>query len=257
VLTTFLPLYSLTVNVADELADVRNLLNSGTALHDYQLSPADMKKIEEADLIVANGLGADSFLERIVGAKEKVVTISDGLKENLIQEHVGVNPHIWLDPLLAAHGVTNILRALQKADAANAAGYATNATRYVSQLKTLDQEIAAKTSAIKNVAFLTYHDAFPYFTRRYGLKLVGVIETVPDVTPSPREFSKIHQTIRQRKAKALFTSPEAPMRMAKQIAKDSGMKLGELDPLETGTLSAAAYEEGIRRNAENLVKTLK
>jgi len=256
VLTTFFPVYCFTVNVVGDFADVQNLLSGGSSLHDYQLSPSDAKKIEEADLVVANGLGAEAFLERVAGARAKVVRISDGLKEELIYEAGRINPHIWLDPKLVSHGVTNILNALQKMDSANSRAYAKNAADYILRLNALDDEIERKTATLENVAFFTYHSAFPYFTRRYGLKRVGVIEAIPEVPPTPRELSKIHRTIREEKARALFTSPETPIRMAKQIAKDSGMKLGRLDPLETGELGATAYEEAMRRNAENLVTTL-
>lgn len=256
VLTTFLPIFSFTVNVTSDLADVENLLSGGTSLHDYQLSPGDVKKIKQADLIVANGLGVDSFLQKIDIPDGKLVRISDGLKEQLIPDHGAANPHIWLDPILACHGVTNILNALQRIDPAHAPAYAANAARYISALQQLNSDIASKTSALKNVSFLTYHNAFPYFTRRYGLKLAAVIESVPEVPPSPRQLSEIHRLIREQKAKALFTSPESPMRMARQIARDSGLKLGELDPLETGKLSPTAYEDGMRRNMQNLVTTL-
>jgi zinc transport system substrate-binding protein len=256
VLTTFPPIFSFTVNVTGDLAEVENLLSGGTSLHDYQLSPGDVKKITEADLIIGNGLGVESFLQKIDIPGEKFVRISDGLREQLIQDHGAPNPHIWLDPILVCHGLTNILNALQRIDPVHATAYTANAARYISAVRQLDSEIGHKTFPLKNIAFLTYHNAFPYFTHRYGLKLAGVIELVPEVPPNPRQLSQIHRLIREQKAKALFTSPESPMRLARQVVQDSGLKLGELDPLETGKLSPAAYEDGMRKNVQRLVAAL-
>jgi zinc transport system substrate-binding protein len=275
VLTTFLPAYSFAVNVAGTNATVENLLPGGVSLHDFQLTPAELRRISAADLLLVNGLGMETFLERAIanaaGTKEKVVTLSDGLSSQLIAEehhhhhgddhdhahhHHGSDPHIWLDPRLAMHCVTNVMKALQKADPANAASYAANAASYLKKLEALDAQIAATLAPVKGTPFVTYHNAFRYFARRYGLNIVGVVEQVPEVSPSPRELSALLRTIRTPKAKALFTEPGSRSRLASQIARDAKIKLGELDPLETGTLAADGYETGMKRNAENLRKTL-
>ena len=125
------------------------------------------------------------------------------------------------------------------------------------RLIALDRKIRADLEPVRNIAFVTYHNAFPYFTRRYGLNLAGVVEQVPEVSPSPRELSALHKTIRGKEVKAIFTEPGETSRLARQIARDSGIKLGELDPLETGELAPTAYEDGMRRNVESLLKALK
>ena len=275
VVASFLPAYSLTSEIAGEHAEVKHLLAGSGSLHDYQLTPRDMRQLSAADLIVINGLGMESFLDRALvnlGAKAggKVVEMSEGLATGLIaaphaHDHGAAahdhrhdfNPHIWLDPLLAAHAVTNISRALQKADPTHAAEYRKNAAELVGRLHELDREIGQKTAGVKEVPFVTYHNAFPYFVRRYGLKLVGVVEEVPEVTPSPREMRRLLQTIRESGAKALFTEPKEASRLAEQIAKDTGLKLAELDPLETGEPRPNAYVERMRQNVENLVQALK
>ena len=272
VLTTFLPAYSFAVNVAGEHATVENLLPGGVSLHDFQLTPAELRKIAAADLLFVNGLGMETFLDRAIasagpGAKEKVAVLSAGLSEKLIPEehdhhhseeghHHDYDPHIWLDPWLAMHCVTNVLKAFQQADPGRANAYAANAQRYLEKLAKLDREIASLIEPVKNVPLITYHNAFRYFARRYGLQIAGVVELVPEVSPSPREMRTLHQTIRARGAKALFTEPGGRTRLATQIAKDTGIKLAELDPLETGDLAADSYELGLRRNAETLRKTL-
>src|SRR5688500_7753978 len=84
VVTTFLPAYSFAANIAGDLADVENLLPGNVSLHEYQLSPGEIRKLNRADLIVINGLGMEVFLDRALanaakGTSGKIVRLSDGL----------------------------------------------------------------------------------------------------------------------------------------------------------------------------------
>jgi ABC-type Zn uptake system ZnuABC Zn-binding protein ZnuA len=107
------------------------------------------------------------------------------------------------------------------------------------------------------VPFITYHNAFGYFVRRFGLSLTGVVERVPEIPPSTRERAQLQQVIREKQVKALFSEPGGNSPLARSIAKDTGILLGELDPLETGELNAESYVRGMRRNAESLLQGLK
>jgi ABC-type Zn uptake system ZnuABC Zn-binding protein ZnuA len=167
------------------------------------------------------------------------------------------NPHIWLDPVLACRSVTNVLKALQAADPANAAGYALQAEAFCHRLAGLDEHLRAGLAALKGQPLVTFHDAFPYFIRRYNLNLVGVIESIPDVEPSPKHLGRLLRVIRESKVKVIFTEPQFTARLPRQIARDAGLPLAELDTLETGPLTATAYEEGLRRNLRTLQRYLK
>lgn len=261
VLTTFLPLYCFTINITGDLADVQNLLPGSIDLHDYQLSPADLKKLNDAKLIVANGLGMETFLERALRELrpgKTVIYASDGLSTELIQDAAGnVNPHIWLDPNLAIRTVSQILNALEKVDPAHAATYRQNAERYMNLLRQMDLEIATQLKEVQGSAFITQHHAFEYFARHYRLRLVGVVETVAEVNPTPRQLAALHRSIRVENVKALFVPPGVPGALERQIAKDAGIKLNHLDPLETGELAPASYESGMRKNARMLKEQLK
>jgi zinc transport system substrate-binding protein len=285
VVTSFFPVYCFTTQVVGDLAQVDNLLPLGVGPHEFQFAPHDLRKLAEADLVVINGLQIESWLEAALkqaaaGRPRTVVTVSDGLADRLIHDgedspgaagaeekapataagHLhrgGPNPHIWLDPQLAAHAVTNILTALQKADPEHATAYQTNARRYLDRLQKLDDDYRAALTPLKSVAFITYHQAFPYLTRRYGLNLVGVIELVPDVEPSPKYLARLSRLMREQKVKAIFTEPQYSNKLAVQLARDHQIQLGVLDTLETGPLQPSGYEESMRRNLDQLVKFLK
>ena len=277
VLTSFLPVYCFTANIAGDLAEVENLLAANASPHNYQFAPRDLRKLSGAQLFVINGLGMEDWLAKAMKAAKgsRTATVVEAFagvpKERLITElphihlpgehghhhHDGPNPHLWLDPTLAAHAVTNILAALQKADPKNAAGYAANAARYVERLHVLDRDLAAALAPAKGYRIVTYHHAFPYFTRRYGLDLIGVIEEVPDVEPSPKYLAALLKVMREKDVKAIFTEPQFSPKLAARISRDAKVPVAELDTLETGPLKPTAYEEGLRRNLNTLLKHLK
>lgn len=289
VLTTFVPLHSWALNVAGPDAAVDLLLPGDVGPHDFQLRPQDLRRIRQADLIIANGLGMEGWLDKAIrnnakGSEARVIRTSDGLKSGLIYhlpvlslDPVGAkpgphthththdheaageaaNPHVWLDPVFACHGVSNIVRALAQADPAHAAGYHDRGQAYIARLESLDREIRAAVEALPHKAIVTFHDAFPYFCRRYQLELVGVIEEAPSVEPSPRYLASLAATIRARGVKGIFTEPQFNPRLVKQISQDLGIRFAELDVLETGHATPGFYEEGLRRNLKSLQSILR
>ncbi len=270
IVTSFFPLYSWAANIAGENAMVENLLPMGAEPHDYAFTFSDARKLERADVVVVNGLGLEAWLPKFLAnsprARDRVVTISTGADPFLIAgEHVHgpgehshhSNPHLWLDPQLAAHGVSNILAALQRADPGRASAYATNAQRYVQRLQTLDRDIQSALSGLTNRSLVTYHDAFPYFARRYGLKIAGIVEEVPEVNPTARQLSRLARVMREQNIRVLFIAPGGRTKVAQRIAADLKAELVELDTLETGPLSPAAYEERMRHNTTVLQKHLR
>ena len=264
VVTSFLPLYCWTANVAGNLATVENLLPSHAEPHDYAFTPGDARKLAQADMIVVNGLGLEPWLPKYLrgspASRDRVLDVG-GLDARLVAgEHdfpTRANPHIWLDPQLAAGCVSNISMALQLIDHTHAGAYASNALAYVARLQRLDADIRQSLAGVTNRAIVTYHDAFPYFARRYGLEIAGVVEQVPEVNPTPKYLAQLSRMMRERNIRVICVPAGGRTRLARRIAADLKVELIELDTLENGALSPAAYEERMRANAAVLQKHLK
>ncbi len=287
VVASFLPAYCFAANVASGVADVENLLVGAVSPHEFQLSSGDIRRLEQADLLVVNGLQLEEWLVKLVDrlpAKKRpaIVACSDGLEAELIfslggashhAHHPGepkgskelgkhahgersANPHIWLDPRLARHAVSNITAALVALDKAGAARYRANSEAYGLVLSQLDVELEGALKGLRSRAFVTLHDAFPYFVRRYGLRLTGVLEEVPEVPPSPKYLSGLVKRMRSENARVIFTEPGNTRNLARQLGADMGLPVAELDTLETGPLDRAGYEKGMRRNVEILKRYL-
>lgn len=258
VLASFLPVYCFAVSVAGDAARVDALLPPNTSPHDFQLTVNTRKRIEIADLVVLNGLGLDSWVEPALSKNgQRLVWVSAGLSNELIRSSGAVNSHIWLDPILAMQCVTNILEVLIELDPSHNRIYQRNAFNYVDRLQRLDQELREGLKAFKDQPIITFHDSFSYFARRYGLRVVGVIEEVADVAPSPRTLSRLYAKIRETKPKCIFIEPQFPSGLAKTISQDLHVPVAALNTLETGLFSPNAYENGMRQNLRILQEKLK
>jgi zinc/manganese transport system substrate-binding protein len=284
VVASFFPVYCLAANVAGDAATVESLLSGNLGPHDYQLSPRDMKRLAQADLVVVIGLGLDDWVLRaatnaVAGPRPRVVALGPAIGDDLLaglphdhgahepeaadahahshRHETGANPHVWLDPLLAMRLVDRLVEELRKLDPPRADIYRRNGEAFKSRLAKLDEEIRAGLEAVRDRPFVTYHDAFPYFVRRYGLRLVGVVEDTPDAIPSPRRLKELIAGMREGAVKVVFSEPQAASAFVRQFARDAGVAVGELDTLESGPLDPGAYEAGMRRNLETLRRHLK
>ena len=287
VLTSFLPVHSMALAVAGDRAVVENWIPQGVDPHEFQFSPKDIRRLREARLLVVGGLMLEGWklanlreisgnprLELIeaaagLGPGELVATEAhadatagsskhdphDGDGHDHHGTEGGPNPHFWLDPLLGAHAVTNLVRAFAEADPANASVYQANGQAYVARLKALDAEYRERLARVQSQAFITFHDAFPYLARRYGLRLAGVVERNAAEDPSARELANLAAVARKENVRVLFVDGP-PSRLARRIASDWRIRIASLETLETGKLGPTAYEDGLRRNLQALVSGL-
>jgi zinc transport system substrate-binding protein len=258
VVTSFLPLYCWTANVAGDIAQVENLLPSRADAHDYAFTPGDARKLGAARLVIVNGLGMEDWLSKWQrgsrDAEQKLVTVSSIVDRDQL---ITGNPHLWLDPMLACGAVSNIAVALGRVDPGNASVYSRNAAAYVATLQKLDRDIRDGLADVTNRAIVTYHDAFPYFAKRYGLEIVAVVERVPGVNPTGRELTHLSQIIRGRNVRAIFVPPNSSSRIARRISEDLRVPLAELDTIEAGELKPDTYERAMRANLKSLQKVLR
>lgn len=260
IVTSFYPIYLATLNVAGGVpgVEVVNLTQPMTGcLHDYQLTPADMVTLTHTDLFVVNGGGMEAFLARALrqNPRLKIINASEGIA--LLPGTGGEpNPHIWVAISGHRQQVSNIAAGLAQADPARGAAYAANAKAYMARLATLDEAMHAALKDVKTRDIVTFHEAFPYFAREFGLRVAAVIEREPGAEPSARELAATIETVRKTGVKALFTEPQYPAKAADVIARETGARLYILDPIVTGPPTADAYLVIMEKNLKVLQAAL-
>lgn len=274
ILTSFLPMYIFTANIVEgaEGIDLNNLAapESG-CLHDYTLLPADMKKLEQADVFIINGAGMEGFMDQVARESEELLIVNaaagidipeldleaeDDHDEDHEHEHEE-NPHVWLSIPLAIRQVENISRGLQAADPDNAALYDSNAVAYIEKLEILYARMQSELATVDRREIITFHEAFPYFAYDFDLEIVGIINREPGSEPTAAELAATIELIREKGIRALFAEPQYPLNIAQTIAGETGAEIYILDPIATGELDKGYYELKMEENLQVLLEALK
>jgi len=239
VVATIFPLADFVKNVAGDKVEVVTLLPAGASPHTYEPTPGDMEAVARATLLVVNGAGLDFWVEKLKSAASdnlvevdtSVVLAKEGLLLSGDEHEGGVNPHYWLDPVLAQKQVEAIATALAAADPDNKDFYLENAAHYIAELQSLDEEIKNETQSFSTREFITFHPAWTYFAKRYGLVEAAVIEEAPGKEPTPEYIMHVIDVAKALKVKAIFAEPQFSTKAADSIAADSGAKVLLLDPI--------------------------
>ena len=268
IVTTFLPIHLFTKAVVGDTGEVDILISPGMEVHDYQATPKDAQLLATAAILVENGLGMEEFLESLVAnagnSQLQQINASEGIEvieeEHDEHEHEGEehghhheegNPHVWLDPVMAQQQVANIRDGLIAIDPNNADSYRTNADDYIQQLQQLDSEFQQRLAPVKGCNFITFHDAFPYLARRYGLQQEAIVE-IPEDSITPQDLQRVQQAANQYGVKALFTEPGIEDKRIQQISSDLNLPIETIDPLESGETDPQYYFQARRENLEAL-----
>lgn len=274
IVTSFYPMYISTLNIVKDIPNVEvlNMTTSQTGcLHDYSLSTKDLKTLSNADILIINGSGMESFLDdvideysdlKIIEASKGIDLIEDTEHDDHTEDHDhedhdhDVNPHVWVSISKNIEEVSNIAEELSSLDPNHANEYQDNANEYIAKLENLKTEMHSTLDNIAHKDIITFHEAFPYFAEEFGLNIVGVIEIEPDSEPSAKEVENIISIINEKNIKALFTEPQYSSKIADTIAKETGASIYTLDPIVTGDSNEKAYNDYIIKMQENL-NTLK
>jgi zinc transport system substrate-binding protein len=274
VVASFFPLYDFARAVGGADFQVVCLVPPGADPHEIEATPDAARDVANADLVLLLGLGMDGWLEKLAAAEHKshVVRLGEGLPTHtmgkallseLADESTRVNPeeidpHVWLDPILAQEIVTRIAAQLIAIAPDRRTAVEARRDAYLGELRKLDQEYKGATAHFKQREVVTFHGAFGYLFGRYGLKVAGVIEEFPGKEPSAAYLRALVDMMRQLKQHVIFAEPELPDQAAKIIAQEVGGRVERLDPCETILSDApnATYLERQRRNIQVLGDTL-
>ena len=251
-------------NVGGERVEVRSIVPPGADIHSFQSTPGDGIAINNASVIVSNGLGINASLDSILkNAKRSdavLVVASEGLEamsaEN--QQHSRVHrdgdPHLWQNPLYAVQYVERIRIGLTEADPAGAQVYQDNADAYKQRLRELDQQIALTLSSVpaQRRHLVTFHDAFGHFADRYGWGVSAfVLGDASEVTP--RTVDTVLDRIRREGIAVVFAEPQFSAPVLDRVVEDAGVAIGLIysDILDA---TVPTYIEMMTFNAESLLR---
>lgn len=240
VIATFYPLYDFAQNVGGNKINASILVPETVDVHDFEPTPSSIQLVSVADILIYNGAGLETWISEIVSASDNtkltLVNCSQGIQlipvsPEFQQGNRTVDPHIWLDPVLAKQMVNNILQGLVKADPADSQYFTANAQAYQAKLDTLNSQIVNASANFKTKYFVTFHEAFGYFAKRYNLTQIPIAGPFQE-EPTPSDIQNVVNAIRQYHLFYVgYESLENPA-ISQAISIETNATLIPMDPIE-------------------------
>lgn len=277
------PLHALVARVMGDVGQPRLLLQGAASPHSYSLRPSDAQALAEAELVFWVGPSFESFLVKplkTLGARATPVALAEApgverlpygasFREETAHEegadgdedhdhehdhdHGTFDPHLWLDPVNAQAMASAIADALAAADPDHGGTYRANADALVAELAALTDELAAALAPLRARPFLTFHDAYGYFTHRFGLAFAGAIALNPERPPGAARVAEIRRRVQELRVACVFAEPQFPPKLIAVVTEGSAARAGVLDPLGTTlTPGPEAYGRLLRDLAAGL-----
>lgn len=233
VVTTFTVIADMARNVAGEAAVVESITKPGAEIHNYQPTPGDILKAQDADLILWNGLNLELWFEKFFRNLRDVpsATVSDGVDPMSIGDgpYSGKpNPHAWMSLDGALLYVDNIRDALVANDPDNAATYEANAEAYKQEIRAALDPIREELQAIPEDRrwLVTSEGAFSYLARDFGLKELFLWPINADQQGTPQQVRKVIDAVRANDIDCVFSESTVSAKPSEQVARESGATYG-------------------------------
>ncbi|WP_285962624.1 metal ABC transporter solute-binding protein, Zn/Mn family [Pseudomonas tohonis] len=265
VVTTFSILADITREIGGDDIQLTNLVGADADAHVFEPAPAQVRAVLEADLVIANGLGFEPWLERLLANGEARGTRIDASKgvvpiRVLEDDQRLVDPHAWQSLGNAEIYARNITQALVQLVPARAAAFEARRDAWLGRLGALRQSIAPRLMALppERRRVLTSHDAFGYFAQEWRLQFLAAQGVSDAAEPSAAEVAGLIRQLRAEGVRAIFVENIRDARLVKQIAEEAGARVG--GTLYSDALAAegpaSTYLGMYRQNVERLLQAL-
>lgn len=170
-------------------------------------------------------------------------------KEHEEHDHEGLDPHIWLDPVLVKIQAKNIYEALVKIDETNKEFYLKNYETFLEELDTLDNKLKNILKDTKDKAFMVFHPSWGYFAKRYDLEQIAIESE--GKKPKPAELVELIKDAKEHNIKIVFVSPQFSKKGAKIISQSINGNVAVINPL------SEKWDVNLINTAKEIVKSYK
>ncbi|PHM55234.1 zinc ABC transporter substrate-binding protein ZnuA [Xenorhabdus sp. KK7.4] len=278
VVTSIRPLGFIAAAIADGVTETQVLLPDGASPHDYALRPSDIRKLDQADLVVWIGPDMETFLakpiEKIAQNKQLELANLPTIKPLLLKNsednhdsdesnqhkhetdhehhhHGQYNMHIWLSPNIAQKAAQAIYTRLVERYPQHKQQLEVNLRKFNGQLVQTDKNITDMLKPALGKGYFVFHDAYGYFEKHYKLTPLGVFTVNPEIQPGAQRLHNIRTQLVEQKAKCIFAEPQFRPAVIHAVAKGTDVRIGTLDPLGSGiVLNKDSYMKFITQLSE-------
>ncbi|MGL4736470.1 MAG: metal ABC transporter solute-binding protein, Zn/Mn family [Cellulosilyticaceae bacterium] len=279
IVTSFYPMYIHTQALTQGM-DVK-VVNMASpeigCLHDYQLTVDNMRTLQDGDILVINGLGAENFTQKAIAQNPHLQVIDasavweethqheeeegasvhveahDEESSDHAHEHSHDNQHLWMSVAGSISQAEAISQALGQYDPERRAAYEANQIRYIQALQGLQSELDTLKEAVAGKHFVMVHETFAYMAEELGLESLGIIAADEQTSVTAKEVEDLVAKLAANPEAVIFTEPQyKELGIVRTIAKESGRPIYELDSLVTGSKENTHDYEYIQRMQTNI-----
>ncbi len=272
VVATLPDVADMTRQIGGERVSVETIAQGSQDPHKVPVKPSFVTKLNRADALVVQGLGLEhAFLPALleVAANPKILPAGPAYidaslyiqplevpsSQNRTQGelHPLGNPHFNLDPVRGKQMARAIAEGLSRVDPAGAAGYQAGLASYTAVLDRKIAEWEKLAAPLRGVKAVSYHQDLIYLADRFGLELVGTIETKPGVPATPGHLEELVDTMKREQVKLVIREVAYEMPLARTLAERTGAQLVTISTMTGGLPGTETYVESVDANLKALV----
>ena len=251
----FYPIEEIVRRVGGTQVDITDLVPPGDEPHEFEPTAQEVTRLEDADIVFYFGSDFQPSLEKAIDALPDSVLRVDLLQAGMTLRTVddGVDPHVWLDPRNMQSMTQMVTQVLGQEVPEQASNFASNATAYVDELATLNDEFATGLAHCAVPVLITTHEAFGYLAKAFGLTQVGIAGISPGDEPSAKQLEAIAELATRNGVTTVFFEENLPPDLATTVASEIGANVSSLGTAESLTQSQLdAGESYLSLMRENL-----
>ena len=243
--------------------DINVMVKPGSSPHNFEPKPSQMKLLDESKAYFLIGDPSEKawldrfkqntkntlFVDTTIGIEKIEMQPDEHEHEHHDHDHSGLDPHIWLDPVLVKIQAKNIYEAMIKIDAQNSDFYKTNYEEFIKELDALDEQIKKLLTPYEKKSFMVFHPSWGYFAKRYNLEQISI--EVEGKEPKPNELVELIEEAKKHNIKVIFVAPQFSQKSAQTISKSIGANVIAIDPLTDN------WNENLLKVAKEIVNSYK
>lgn len=247
VVTSFYPMYIAAENIAGQAENVTlaNLSEPQTGcMHDYQLTPEDMKLLSKADLFIINGGGIENFLSKVAKSYPNLKILDASEDVELLEE----NSHVWMSIKRHKKQVENITRGLCELDEGNRGYYEEQKEAYLMELSKLEEEQEEIRRKVQGESIISFHEAYHYLAEDYGLTVAFTLDLDEERQVSAGEVAEVISALKDNDSPVIFAEELYGSEMAEMVKKEADAAVCYLDTILRGDYNPHSYLQGMEEN---------
>ena len=267
VVTSIKPLQLIAAAITDGVSTPQVLIPANQSPHHFSLRPSDVRRIEQADVLIWVGPGLETYLSRVImqsarnsqiieAAKLETMHLLDLQEEDSAHEHEHeghYDPHLWLNTGNAQLIAEALVIELEKLDSGNASRYRGNLVSFQKQMQALEAQLQERFAALKSSQYAVYHNGTHYFEEQFGLAHLFVLVPDHEQQPGIRHLLAVREQVQALQPSCLLTDINANDATINTVFQDFTVRQAKLDTLGDGlAVTRDAYQQLIESLAQTI-----